>query len=244
MIGRAKKRMPAEANSDGAGMGKPGICRANVANRGSHPAQNPQSGANASLEEQARWEQEARRLVAENMAIAGLGDEDLRKLPGSDSGNLAVARVAADHGRHAMAGRTFASAQRGKRQPANLWPPSPTPPGMRGCLERFFRRCVWLLGTNAFRETENRAPNSNAVLAKKCKRRGLTPRGDTRLLGATPNCLFLMVFQMSSQPNPSRLNCALSVRCFAARLAAPPMECAGRRGQVEILGNGWAVLGP
>ena len=143
----AKKTMPAEANSDGAGMGKPGICRANVANRGSHPAQNPQSGANASLEEQARGEQEARRLVAENMAIAGLGDEDLKKLPGSDSGNLAVARVAADHGRHAMAGRTFASAQRGKRQPANLWPPSPTPPGMRGCLERFFRRCVWLLGT-------------------------------------------------------------------------------------------------
>ena len=68
--------------------------------------------ASASLEEQARGEQEARMLVAENMAIAGLGDEDLKKLPGSDSGNLAVARVAADHGRHAMAGRTFASAQR------------------------------------------------------------------------------------------------------------------------------------
>jgi hypothetical protein len=72
-------------------------------------------GANASLEKQAHGDQEARRLVAEGMAIAGLSDEDLKKLPGSDPRKVAVARVAADHGRHAMAGRTFASAQRGKR---------------------------------------------------------------------------------------------------------------------------------
>ena len=50
-------------------------------------------GANASLEKQARGEQEARRLVAEGMAIAGLSDEDLKKLPGSDPRKVAVARV-------------------------------------------------------------------------------------------------------------------------------------------------------
>ena len=77
-------------------------------------------GENASLEEQARGEQEARRLVAENMAIAGLGDEDLKKLPGSESRKMAVARVAADDGRHAMAGRTFASAQRAQPQPKGI----------------------------------------------------------------------------------------------------------------------------
>jgi type I restriction enzyme, R subunit len=83
-------------------------------------------GANASLEKQAHGEQEARRPVADGMAIAGLSDEDLKKLPGSDPRKVAVARVAADHGSHAVAGRTFASAQRGKRQPANPSPPSPT----------------------------------------------------------------------------------------------------------------------
>jgi hypothetical protein len=66
------------------------------------------------------------KAVAEGMAIAGFSDEDLKKPPGSDPRKVAVARVAAGHGRHAMAGRTFASAQRGKRQPANPPPPSPT----------------------------------------------------------------------------------------------------------------------
>ena len=49
--------------------------------------------ANASLEKQAHGEQEARRLVAEGLAIAGLSDEDLKKLPGSDPRKIAVARV-------------------------------------------------------------------------------------------------------------------------------------------------------
>ena len=51
------------------------------------------------------------------------GSEKVARQRPSKSGR---ARVAADHGRHAMAGRTFASAQRGKRQPANPSPPSPT----------------------------------------------------------------------------------------------------------------------
>jgi len=50
--------------------------------------------ANASLEKQAHGEQEARRLVAEGLAIAGLSDEDLKMLPGSDPRKIAVARVA------------------------------------------------------------------------------------------------------------------------------------------------------
>ena len=50
-------------------------------------------GGNASLEKQAHGEQEARRLIAEGMAAAGLTDEDLKKLGGNDPRKVAVARV-------------------------------------------------------------------------------------------------------------------------------------------------------
>jgi hypothetical protein len=50
-------------------------------------------GRNASLEKQAHGEQEALRLVAEGMAIAGFTHEDLKKPHGSDPRKVAVARV-------------------------------------------------------------------------------------------------------------------------------------------------------
>jgi putative transposase len=53
-------------------------------------------GGNASLEKHAPGEQEARRLVAEGMAIAGFTREDLKKLPGSDPRKVAVARVVSE----------------------------------------------------------------------------------------------------------------------------------------------------
>jgi hypothetical protein len=52
--------------------------------------------ANASREKQAHREQEAKRLVAEGMAMAGLTHEDLKKLPGSEPRKVAVARVVWD----------------------------------------------------------------------------------------------------------------------------------------------------
>jgi putative transposase len=50
-------------------------------------------GANANLEKQAHGEQEAQRLVAEGMAVAGLSDADLKKLPDSDPRKVAAARA-------------------------------------------------------------------------------------------------------------------------------------------------------
>jgi len=79
------------------------------------------------LEKQAHGEQEARRLVAEGMAIAGLSDEDVEKLPGGDLRKVAMARVVWE--RTAVGtprpAEQFASVPRGKRQPANPPPPAP-----------------------------------------------------------------------------------------------------------------------
>ena len=49
--------------------------------------------ARASQEKRAHGEQEARRLLAEGLAVAGLSEAALKKLPGSDARKVAVARV-------------------------------------------------------------------------------------------------------------------------------------------------------
>jgi hypothetical protein len=49
--------------------------------------------ARASQERRAHGEQEARRLLAEGTAVAGLSEAALKKLPGSDARKVAVARV-------------------------------------------------------------------------------------------------------------------------------------------------------
>ena len=47
----------------------------------------------ASPERRAHGEQEARRLLVEGMAVAGLSVDDMKKLPGSDPRKVAIARL-------------------------------------------------------------------------------------------------------------------------------------------------------
>ena len=49
--------------------------------------------ARASREKQAHGEQEARRIVAEGVALAALDEDDLKRLPGSDWRKVAIARI-------------------------------------------------------------------------------------------------------------------------------------------------------
>jgi len=91
-----------------------------------------------------------------------------------DTGSRGAGSLGADHGRHAVAGRTLASAQRGKRQPAN-----PSRPSATTALARKLQK--WIV--------ESRNAACPLSLHSRARRRGggLSPSTECFL---TPQCFF------------------------------------------------------